>query len=86
MVSASGWQCARVLERATVQFRIAYGTWKAEHFMTAHLVKAATKLNNIDSKKFTHLPVLPIICVLLPLEEDSEVNMASVSFFNGIKI
>ena len=54
--------------------------------MTAHVVKAATKLNNIDSKKYTHLPALPIICVLLPLEEDSGVNMASVSFFNGIKI
>jgi len=55
--------------------------------MTAHLVKAATKLNNnIDSKKCTHLPALPIICVLFPLEEDSGVNMASVSFFNGIKI
>ena len=69
------------------EFRIAYGTWKTEHFMTAHLVKAATKLNNnIDSKKCTHLPALPIICVLFPLEEDSGVNMASVSFFNGIKI
>lgn len=40
--------------------------------MTAHLVKAATKLNNnVDSKKYTHLPALPLMCVFIPLEEDS---------------
>ena len=58
--------------------------WDLEDRMLhdCYLVKAATKLNNnIHSKKYTHLPALPIMCVLFPLDENSEVNMASVSFF-----